>query len=248
MKEDLRALDSINPGRVFLPEKKENAIMKKTNAAAKTPVKQERINARTIAFIAMLGALSAVLMLFSFPLPFAPSFLRFDVSELPALFAGFFLGPVSGCAVILIKILLKIVIQGSDTAFVGEIMNVIGSSCFVLPSALIYKYNRTKKGALISLTAATVIASIVSIFLNVYIAFPMFSKMYSMPVDAIIGMGTAINPGITDMTTLMLYSVFPFNLLKHGITATLTFLVYKKCGNALRRVIAPAARKAGAAE
>lgn len=57
-------------------------------------------NAKTIAFIGMLGALSAVLMSINVPLPFAPTFLKFDIAELPVLFAGFFLGPVSGCAVI----------------------------------------------------------------------------------------------------------------------------------------------------
>ena len=66
-------------------------------------------SSRSIAFIGMLGALSAVLMLISVPLPFAPSFLKFDIAELPALFAGFFLGPVGGCAVIIVKILLKLV-------------------------------------------------------------------------------------------------------------------------------------------
>ena len=76
-------------------------------------------SSRSIAFIGMLGALSAVLMLISVPLPFAPGFLKFDIAELPALFAGFFLGPVGGCAVIIVKILLKLVTQGTDTAFVG---------------------------------------------------------------------------------------------------------------------------------
>ena len=66
-------------------------------------------SSRSIAFIGMLGALSAVLMLISVPLPFAPGFLKFDIAELPALFAGFFLGPVGGCAVIIVKILLKLV-------------------------------------------------------------------------------------------------------------------------------------------
>ena len=78
-------------------------------------------------FIGMLGALSTILMMVSIPLPFAPGFLRFDVAELPALFAGFFIGPLGGCAVIVVKILLKLVIQGTDTAFVGELMNIIGS-------------------------------------------------------------------------------------------------------------------------
>ena len=92
----------------------------------------------SIAFIGMLGALSAVLMLISVPLPFAPGFLKFDIAELPALFAGFFLGPVGGCAVIIVKILLKLVTQGTDTAFVGDLMNIAGSCTFVLPAAFMY--------------------------------------------------------------------------------------------------------------
>ena len=95
-------------------------------------------SSRSIAFIGMLGALSAVLMLISVPLPFAPGFLKFDIAELPALFAGFFLGPVGGCAVIIVKILLKLVTQGTDTA---------GSCTFVLPAAFIYKRHHNKRGA-----------------------------------------------------------------------------------------------------
>ena len=60
-------------------------------------MKTQSCNAKIIAFIGMLGALSAVLMFINVPLPFAPTFLKFDIAELPALFAGFFLGPVSGC-------------------------------------------------------------------------------------------------------------------------------------------------------
>lgn len=59
-----------------------------------------------ITLIALLSALATVLMTFRFLLPLAPTFLEFDISELPALFAGFFLGPGAGCLVILIKNLL----------------------------------------------------------------------------------------------------------------------------------------------
>ena len=61
-------------------------------------MKTQTCNAKSIAFIGMLGALSAVLMFINVPLPFAPTFLKFDIAELLALFAGFFLGLVSGCA------------------------------------------------------------------------------------------------------------------------------------------------------
>jgi len=201
-------------------------------------MKQNRIHPRIVAFIGMLGALSAALMLVSIPLPFAPSFLRFDVAELPALFAGFFLGPVSGCGVIVVKILLKLVLQGTETAFVGELMNIAGSCAYVLPASLIYKRYHTKKGAAISLIVSTMLVSTAAVFLNAWVAFPMFSRLYGMPMEAIIGMGAAVNPLVHDSVTLMLFSVFPFNLLKHGVTSLATWLIYKRVGSTLRAMLA----------
>lgn len=200
-------------------------------------MKTQTCNAKIIAFIEMLGALSAVLMSINVPLPFAPTFLKFDIAELPALFAGFFLGPVSGCVVILVKIVLKLVLQGTDTAFVGELMNLVGSCAFVLPVALLYKHIHTKRGALLSLSVSTVFVSVISIFLNAYIAFPMYSSLYGMPMEAILEMGSSVNPLVHDNVTLMLYGVFPFNLVKHGATSLVTYLVYKRCGNALRSLL-----------
>lgn len=200
-------------------------------------MKTKTNNVKTIAFIGMLGALSAVLMSINVPLPFAPTFLKFDIAELPALFAGFFLGPVSGCAVIVVKIVVKLILQGTETVFVGELMNVIGSCAFVLPASLIYKRIHTRKGALLSLSISTVLVSVMAIFLNAYIAFPMYSSLYGMPMEAILEMGSSVNPLVHDNVTLMLYGVFPFNLVKHGITSLVTYLTYKRCGNALRSLL-----------
>lgn len=200
-------------------------------------MKTKKLNVRSVAFIGMLAALSTVLMAINVPLPFAPSFMKFDIAELPALFAGFFLGPLSGALVIVVKIILKLLTQGTDTAFVGEFMNVIASCAFVMPAALIYKRLHTKKGAIISLAVATVFASVICIFLNAYIAFPMYSKLYGLPMEVIIQMGSAANPLIHDSVTLMVFGVFPFNLFKHFVTSLVTYLVYKRCGNALRSVL-----------
>ena len=189
-------------------------------------------------FIGMMGAVSAVLMLLNLSLPFAPGFLKFDISELPALFAGFFLGPLSGCGVVTVKILLKVLFQGSDTGYVGELMNIMGSICFILPASLIYRWKHTKQGVLIAMTVSTVLVSAAFIFINAYIAFPLYSQLYGMPMDAIISMGTAVNPMITDLPSLMLFSVFPFNLFKHGVTSFITYLIYKRTGNTLREIIA----------
>ncbi len=74
--------------------------------------------------------------------------------------------------------------------------------------------------------------------------------LYGLPMEAIIGMGSAANPLNRDTVTLMLYVVFPFNLLKHAATSVITYLIYKRCGNALRsvlRVETPTPHKGGAA-
>ena len=192
---------------------------------------------KRLVFVGVLGAVSFVLMMINFSVPFAPAFLKFDIAELPALFAGFFMGPVAGFVVIIVKILLKLVIQGTDTAFVGEFSNLAGSAVFVLIAAFIYKKNRTKKGAVIGMLASSIAVSVLFIFINAYVMFPLYSELYGMPMEAIIGMGSAINPAIRDMTTMMLFSVFPFNLFKHIVTSLLTFLVYKRVGAALRRIL-----------
>ena len=134
-------------------------------------------------FIGMLGAVSAVLMLLNLSLPFAPEFLKFDISELPALFAGFFLGPLSGCGVVTVKILLKVLFQGSDTGYVGELMNVMGSICFILPASLLYRWKHTRQGAIIAMAVSTVLVSAAFIFINAYIAFPLYSKLYPAAGD-----------------------------------------------------------------
>lgn len=207
------------------------------NTQNKADAANATLNVRTVIFIGLLGALSFILMLIRFPLPFAPSFLDFDIAELPGLFAGFFLGPVAGAFVVVVKLALKLVVQGTSTAFVGEAMNLASSLTFILTASLIYRKLHTLKGAVISTVVATIMVSIVCVILNAYIAFPMYGKLFGLSLDKIVGMGAAVNPLVTNVVTLMMFSVFPFNLVKHGVTSLITFLVYKRAGNALRRIL-----------
>lgn len=176
-------------------------------------------------------------MLLRFPLPFVPGFYEFDIAELPALFAGFFLGPVAGCAVVFVKIVLKLIFQGSATFGIGDLSNLIGSMVFILTASLIYRRMHTKKGAKIALVVSTLVVSVVYVFLNAYIMLPMYASVYGLPIETIVDMGHAVNPWVNDTVTLMIFAVFPFNLVKHGATALLTYLLYKRVGNALRSMM-----------
>ena len=98
-----------------------------------------RSKVRTLAQIAMLGAVATVLMLVEFPLPFiAPPFYELDFSEVPILVGAFAMGPLAGVAIEAIKILLNFVINGTITAGVGEFANFILGCAFLLPASLIY--------------------------------------------------------------------------------------------------------------
>ncbi len=195
------------------------------------------INTRTVALVGMLGAISAILMMIDFSIPVFPSFMKFDLGELPALFAGFFLGPLGGCLVILVKMVLKVLIKGTNTAFVGEFMNIIASVSYVLPASLIYKSQHTKAGAKKAMLIGTLLTAVICIFLNAWVSFPMYGRLYGLSMDAIVGMAAKANPLVHDSVTLMLFSVFPFNLFKYGVTSALTWLIYKRTGNTNRHIM-----------
>ena len=109
--------------------------------------KDRRLKTRNIAVIGMLSAIAAVLFLFEIPLPFAPSFYELDFSELPVLIGSFALGPVAGVTIELCKILLKLVIKSTTTAFVGDFANFIIGCSMVVPASIIYHKFKSKKSA-----------------------------------------------------------------------------------------------------
>lgn len=185
-------------------------------------------SAQYIATLAMCAALGAVLMLLEFPVFFAPPFYGMDFSEVPMLFASFYLGPVGGVIAELLKNIVKLFLKGTSTAFVGEFANFTVSCFMVLPASIIYHINKRKKSAIIGLATGTVsMAAFGSAFNAIYLL-PKFAALFGMPLDAIIGMGTAVNGAINSVSTLVLFAVVPMNLLKGSLVSILTFLLYKR--------------------
>ena len=143
---------------------------------------------RTIVEIGMLGAIATVLMLFEFPLPFiAPPFYELDFSEVPVLVGAFALGPMAGASIELIKILINLLINGTVTAFVGEIGNYLLGCSFVIPAAIIYKKYKSKKNAVIAMTAGTITMTVFGCILNAYVLLPTYAAAFGMPIDASVG-------------------------------------------------------------
>lgn len=183
--------------------------------------------------IAVLSAVASVLMLFEIPLWFAPSFYELDFSELPILIGGFALGPIAAVLMELIKNLLNLLMNGTDTAFVGEFANFVTGCAFVLPATLIYKYKKSLKAAIWGLVASTLSLVCVGALINYFVLIPAFSSLYGMPIDAIVAMGTKVNAAITDLRSLIIFAVMPFNLLKAAACSVLTLLLYKRLSRIL---------------
>ena len=183
---------------------------------------------RTLVEIGMLGAIATILMLFEFPIPFlAPPFYELDFSEVPVLVGAFALGPMAGATIELIKILINLMVNGTATAFVGEIGNYLLGCSFIIPAAVIYKRRKSKKIALIAMIAGTITMTVFGCLLNAYVLLPTYAAAFGMPIDAIVGMGSAINGNITNVMTFVILAVAPFNILNGVLVSEITLLIYK---------------------
>ena len=183
---------------------------------------------RKIAVIGIFSAISGVLMTFEIPLWFAPSFYELDFSEVPVLICGFAYGPMAGVIAELCKVFVKMFIKGTSTAFVGDLANYVIGCSLVLPASIIYHMKKTRKAALIGMGVGTAVMAVLGSAFNAFYLIPTYVELFGMPLDAIIGMGAAVNPNIKSVGTLVLFAVAPFNLLKGVADSVITFLLYKK--------------------
>lgn len=206
----------------------------KTTTAAK-PTTMSNISVRTMVSVGMLAAISTVLMLFEFPLPFvAPSFYELDFSEVPILIGAFALGPVAGVFTELVKILLNLMINGTDTAFVGEFGNFLLGCSFLLPAAWMYQRKKSRKNAIIGLVLGAITMTITAVLVNALLLLPAYSKAFGMPMEVFIEMGTALNPAIDGIWTFAFLAVAPFNVIKGALVSFITILLYKHISPVLK--------------
>ena len=195
---------------------------------------KKKMTTRMLTQIGMLGAIAVVLMLFEIPLPFAPSFYEIDFSEVPVLIGCFSMGPLAAAFIELVKVILNLVINGTNTAGVGEIANFIIGCSFCVPAGIIYKRKKTKKGAIVGMVVGTLCMTILGCFVNAYILLPTYAAAFEMPIEKLVAMGTAVNENITSLFTFVMFAVAPFNLLKGVLVSIIVLCIYKKISPILK--------------
>jgi len=190
--------------------------------------------ARRITIVAICSALAMVLHVLDFPVPFlAPPFYKLDFSELPVLLCGFYLGPSAAVACEGVKILLKLLVKGTSTAFVGDFANFVVGCSFVLPAILWYHIHKSRHSALIGLILGTASMAVLGSAFNAIYLVPKFAQLYGLPLETIIAMGSAIWPPVKDLTTFAFFCVAPLNVFKGIMVSIPTMLLYKKVARPL---------------
>ena len=201
-----------------------------------------------ISKIAIFSALSFILYLFpKFPLPFFPSFLDVQFSNLPAILGGFVIGPLGGCLIVIVRCALKLLLGMSTTAGVGEIADLLLGVCVVLSSSLIYKKYKSKQGGVIALGVSTLVWVVSSIFINAYINIPFYiNAFFGGDINGLVAVCKPVIKGINSSNFLeyyIKYAVIPFNLLLSILVSLVTLIVYKRISNIFKKDFFAAGKK-----
>lgn len=190
--------------------------------------------ARRMTILAACAAIATLLHMLDFSLPFlAPGFYKLDLSEVPVMLCGFYLGPTAAVSCEALKILLKLLLKGTSTAFVGDLANFIVGCSFALPATIVYHIRKTKRGAMLALAVGTLGMTVFGTAFNALYLVPKFAQLYGIPLDSIISMGTAIFPRVHDLTSFVIFCVAPLNLIKGVAVSLLTMLLYKRVASPL---------------
>ena len=187
----------------------------KSLSESKGGKKMKKWNVQTIVLTAMLAGLAGALMSLEFSLPMMPPFYKIDFSDVPSIIALFSLGPVSATLVEVIKLIVKVVTVGTNTAYVGELANLLGIALFILPTWFVYKkMNKTRKAVIVSLIVGILIRTVFACFCNACITLPLYAKAMGMPLDSVVQMVGSVNPSIKDLISFIAFATIPFNLIK----------------------------------
>lgn len=188
-----------------------------------------------IAKVGMLSALAALVMYFEIPIPFIPPFYKLGFDEVVVMIGGFAFGPLVAAAIEAVKVLLNLLMNGTDTGGVGEFMSFLIGCSYVIPAAIIYRRAKDKKHAFVGLIIGSISMIVIGALLNYFVMLPVYAKVLQLPLDAIIEAGAKLNGSVVDLGGFVLLMTTPFNIIKSVLSSLVVILAYKKVSPILKR-------------
>jgi len=187
--------------------------------------KTKKLSVRLIAGCGMLSAVAFVLQLLEFPLPMLiPDFIKLDFSDLPELIGAFAYGPVAGIIIALVKNLLHALLA-THSFGIGELSNFILGAVFSGVAGLLYKKDKTKKGAFIAGLIASLVMAAVSYVSNLFVVYPVYYNF--MPKEVIIQAYQSILKFVDSIELSLLVFNVPFTFIKGLICVGISMIIYK---------------------
>lgn len=189
--------------------------------------KKQTLTTRKLVLMAIMGSLGGLLMLLEFPLPFAPSFMGVDLSDIPVMVSSISMGPIAGVITSVIKIFMKLMFKPTSTAFIGELSNLVLSIVIALTVGLIYKKKPTHKGLVIGVIATIFTMSAVALITNSLFIYPAYVNILGFNMSDLVAWTNSVNFLVHDYWTMMFFMVVPFNLVKQSFVAIITLLLFR---------------------
>ncbi|MCI8342794.1 MAG: ECF transporter S component [Firmicutes bacterium] len=183
--------------------------------------KTKNMDTSKIVKIGMLGAVSIVLMMFELALPIFPTFLKIDISDLPALIGAVTMGPLAGVMIELVKNVLHLF--KTSTAGVGELANFIVGVALVLPTGMFYKKYKNVLGFAAGAVLGCILMVIAACIFNYYVLIPAYAVAFGAPVEAFVEMAGSINSAVVDLKTLVFFAIAPFNVIKAVLVSVIGY-------------------------
>ena len=187
------------------------------------------LNIKQISMIALQSSITIILYFFlKINLPFFPGWLDIQVSEIPAIITSFIYGPYAGALIILIRFIFKL--PGSITAGVGEFADLLLGLTLVLISGIIYKKNRTLKGAIKGMVLGILASTALACLLNYLVLIPAYIYIAGFSMEILVKSLSYIS-FVNESNFMLCYifiGVLPFNIFRYIIVFALTFILYKK--------------------
>ena len=181
--------------------------------------------------IAIFTAIATVVSLIDFPLPFFPSFYKLNLSDAVVLIGGFSLGALEGVIIVFLRMILSFLLKGTSTFFIGDFANCILSIFFVLPSFIIYKKNRTLKGAIVGMAVGIFSLLFFSAILNYFVLITLYLMVLMIPVKNLLSIFH-----VNSLFEFILFFVLPFNLLKGVVCSFIALITYKRLSKFINKI------------
>lgn len=173
-------------------------------------MKTRLMDTRKLTTLAMLAALSIVFVwLIHFPIFPAATYLEYDPADIPILIGTFAFGPLAGLLITVIAAVIQGLTVSASGGFYGIIMHIAATGTFVLVAGSIYRLKKSHVWAAVALGCGVVAMAAVMAIANLVVT-PLF---LGVPVSVVQG--------------LIFPIIIPFNLIKAGINAVITFVIYK---------------------